>query len=235
MTLPRGRARAPADVDTLAAAIAGQGASLTALYDVRRGLTVNGGVVDAWAESRGRTLPLVGAGAARPASDASGLTFDGVDDFLRAAGAYGITTDFGVFMVLKGQTAIAGRAMELSIGAVTSITSGQQTAGPQWSVKALANASMLANAASPQILHSRKKSGVQVGSQVGAAAEVTAVDATGAQTPDRLTIGANRIDIAASFAPIVGLRAIGLIAGDYVAAIATLVNNWAVANHGAVA
>lgn len=230
------RARPPvsADITTLIATLAAAGITVTALYDVRTGLTVNGGVVDSWAESRGRAPALIGSGTARPASDASGLTFDGVDDFLRGTGAFGVTGHCAAVMVMKGQTSIVGRALELSVGATGSTIASAQAAGPTWTTNALAGAAMLANAASPQILHSRFKAATEYGTKVGAAVEVTAVTAAAAATPDRLTLGANRLDAPSSFAPVVGLRAVLILAGDYTAQQAT-VNTWAVANHGAVA
>lgn len=225
----------PADIATLAANIVAQGAVLSWLIDRRVGQGVRTvGLLDSWAPAVGGPPLLCAADATRPAVDGTGLvTFDGVDDYLRALGDFGITGSCGVALIAKGQTAIAGRAWELSITGVTSVLAGAQAAGPTWTTKATALAAMVQNAAAPQILHSRKTSTVDVGSRVGAAAEVTAVDATGAQTPNRFTLGNNRLDAPSAPGPLVGVAAIAMVAGVYTPAIATLITNWAIANHGA--
>lgn len=224
----------PADISTLSSGIVAQGAQLAALWDRRTGEFAVSSLLNAWQSYNGPML--LAAGTARPLVNGDGsLNFDGVDDFMRALGGLGLVTGKNaIFMIMKGQTAAAGRASELSNTGVTSINAGAQAAGPVWTTKSLASVAMVANAASPQVLHSRVDPAVGVGTRVGLGAETTAAAVNANSTPDRFTLGANRLDVAASFAPIAGLYAVGIIAGDYTLAIATLVYNWAVANHGAV-
>jgi hypothetical protein len=226
----------PADIPALAAAIvASGGAVLSTLFDRRIGQGIRTpGFLDSWAPAVGGSPLLCLADASRPAVDASGiLTFDGVDDVLRAAGDFGITGSCFIVLIAKGQTSITGRAWELSQGAGVSILTGQQGAGPIWATKGIAPVAMVANAAQPQILSSRKTTTVDIASRVGTAAEVAAADATGNQTPNRFTLGNNRIDVPSSAAPLTGVCAVVMGVGVYSAAINTLVANWAIANHGA--
>jgi hypothetical protein len=219
------------DVPGLLKALADQALTVVAFYDVRAGVVAPSGSVDSWSDVRGSGFgpTLSNAGAARPTLAADGtFTFDGVAQFLRNAVASSlgaVTGSCAVVMVLRGQTAITGRAAELSVGAATSIIASGQAAGPVWTTKATAAAAMTGNAAVPQVLHSRFKQATEVGTQVGTGAEVTAADATGAATADRLTIGASRIDAATLFAPLAGLCAVLVLAGDYTAKQGTM-NAW---------
>lgn len=245
----RSRPTRVSDIRTLVAALGGD-AAVVALYDARFGITITGSGVSGWADARGASgfgpTIVQGTDAARPSYSASerAVTFDGSDDFLRATSAAALTSIAdSCALVLVAQLA----AQDASARSMCYLSNSSSPAALAWlhstTFQLRTQTPVLVNPTFPgssdvRVLHGRRTQAagdVVIGARMGSGAEsTTGPSAEAAVSPDRLTLGANNAGTAGAFTPITAARALLVVKGDYTAAMAAAVNQWALAVHRAV-
>lgn len=227
------------DVSALVSALGGDGA-VAAFYDYRFGVQATGGVVDSWSDSRGIGPALSVTGSARPLLGASGVTFDGVDDYLRASG--GTLNGFGDPMALflvavmpaAQDAAINRRLVVLSSGTTEALRAYIALASNGYNIIGQPTNTTVGNVvglSGTRLLQGRRTAGLVAG-QIGSAAEVSTSAAQTATTVTRLTIAGAASDVSVAFAGFT-LKALGVTTTGLSSAQWSAIQAWAQAVHGA--